>query len=86
MEEMLDNGIPLTTEPNALRDIVLPPSLINKMLSVAGVAGLVLLSPPPRLLMNKSAANLHLKKPPYLNTCTIFFPNTVAKGWTSVQQ
>lgn len=39
MEEMLDNGIPLTTEPNALRDIVLPPSLINKMLSVAGVAG-----------------------------------------------
>ncbi len=38
---MLDDGIPLTTETNTLRDIVLPPSLINKMLSVAGVVGYV---------------------------------------------
>jgi AP-3 complex subunit mu len=29
-------GHPLTTAPNALRDIVLPPSLLNKLLSVAG--------------------------------------------------
>lgn len=26
----------MTTSPNALRDIVLPPSLLNKLLSVAG--------------------------------------------------
>lgn len=29
-------GHPLTTSPNALRDIVLPPSLLTKLLSVAG--------------------------------------------------
>ncbi|KAF9482003.1 clathrin adaptor mu subunit [Pholiota conissans] len=37
LEETLDSGgHPLTTSPNALRDIVLPPSLLNKLLSVAG--------------------------------------------------
>ncbi|KJA24614.1 hypothetical protein HYPSUDRAFT_38679 [Hypholoma sublateritium FD-334 SS-4] len=37
LEETLDSGgHPLTTSPNALRDIVLPPSLFNKLLSVAG--------------------------------------------------
>ncbi|KAF8974705.1 Mu homology domain-containing protein [Flammula alnicola] len=37
LEEVLDSGgHPLTTSPNALRDIVLPPSLLNKLLSVAG--------------------------------------------------
>lgn len=36
---MLDNGHPLTTEKNALRDIVLPPSLLSKILSVAGMPG-----------------------------------------------
>lgn len=40
LEEMVDDGYPLTTEFNALRDIVLPPSFVNKILSVAGVAGL----------------------------------------------
>ncbi|KZO92178.1 clathrin adaptor, mu subunit [Calocera viscosa TUFC12733] len=40
LEEMLDSGHPLTTEPNALRDIVLPPSLLNKLLSVTGASGL----------------------------------------------
>src|ERR1700761_8936476 len=40
LEETLDaSGHPLTTAPNALRDIVLPPSLINKILSVTGVTG-----------------------------------------------
>ena len=40
LEETLDaSGHPLTTAPNALRDIVLPPSLISKILSVTGVAG-----------------------------------------------
>ncbi|GLB33446.1 putative adaptor complexes medium subunit family protein [Lyophyllum shimeji] len=37
LEETLDSGgHPLTTSSNALRDIVLPPSLLNKLLSVAG--------------------------------------------------
>ncbi|KAF5363318.1 hypothetical protein D9756_000586 [Leucocoprinus leucothites] len=37
LEETLDaGGRPLTTSPNALRDIVLPPSLLTKLLSVAG--------------------------------------------------
>ncbi|KAF9008839.1 Mu homology domain-containing protein [Cyathus striatus] len=37
LEETLDaGGHPLTTSPNALRDIVLPPSLLTKLLSVAG--------------------------------------------------
>ncbi|TDL29796.1 clathrin adaptor, mu subunit [Rickenella mellea] len=40
LEEMLDDGHPLTTERNALSDIVLPPSLLNKILSVTGVSGL----------------------------------------------
>ncbi|THU78790.1 clathrin adaptor mu subunit [Dendrothele bispora CBS 962.96] len=36
-EETLDaGGHPLTTSSNALRDIVLPPSLLNKLLNVAG--------------------------------------------------
>ncbi|KAI9456976.1 clathrin adaptor mu subunit [Lactarius psammicola] len=40
LEETLDaGGHPLTTAPNALRDIVLPPSLISKILSVTGVSG-----------------------------------------------
>lgn len=40
-EETLDaGGHPLTTSPNALRDIVLHPSLITKILSVTGVSGL----------------------------------------------
>ncbi|KAJ7067944.1 Mu homology domain-containing protein [Mycena amicta] len=37
LEETLDSGgQPLTTSPNALRDIVLPPSLLSKLLNVAG--------------------------------------------------
>lgn len=41
LEETLDaGGHPLTTAPNALRDIVLHPSLITKILSVTGVSGL----------------------------------------------
>jgi len=39
LEEVLDNGQPVTTEPNALREIVTPPSFFNKVLAVAGAAG-----------------------------------------------
>jgi len=44
---MADNGYPLTTEVSALRDIVLPPSFVSKILSVAGVAGLAKASATP---------------------------------------
>lgn len=37
---MLDNGYPLTTERSALRDIVIPPSLLNSIISKAGISGL----------------------------------------------
>ena len=40
MEEMLDNGYPLTTERNTLRDIVMPPSVVNKIMAVTGMSGL----------------------------------------------
>jgi len=40
--EMVDNGEIMTTEPDALRDIVLPPSLLNKLMSAAGLQGYVL--------------------------------------------
>ncbi|KAG9019729.1 hypothetical protein FRB90_011000 [Tulasnella sp. 427] len=47
LEEMMDDGKPLTTESNTLRDIVLPPSFFNKVLSVAGVSGLSTATPAP---------------------------------------
>lgn len=31
---MIDNGFPLTTEPNILRDMIEPPNIVSKMLSV----------------------------------------------------
>ncbi|KAI0079752.1 clathrin adaptor mu subunit [Panus rudis PR-1116 ss-1] len=41
LEETLDaGGHPSTTSKNALKDIILPPSLLSKVLSVAGVSGL----------------------------------------------
>ncbi|KAH9165425.1 hypothetical protein EDB89DRAFT_1813623, partial [Lactarius sanguifluus] len=40
LEETIDAGEhPLATSPNALRDIVLPPFLIRKIISVTGVSG-----------------------------------------------
>ncbi|KAI5448830.1 hypothetical protein NCC49_006334 [Naganishia albida] len=39
IEEMLDEGHPMTTEPNMLKDIVLPPTLVRKLLTAAGVSG-----------------------------------------------
>ncbi|KAJ6808825.1 AP-3 complex subunit mu [Iris pallida] len=34
LDEMMDNGFPLTTEPNILREMVAPPNIVSKMLSV----------------------------------------------------
>ncbi|CAJ0747993.1 12265_t:CDS:10 [Entrophospora sp. SA101] len=42
LEEMMDYGYPLTTEPNALREMIAPPNIINKVISqVAGVTSVV---------------------------------------------
>lgn len=35
--EVADNGFAMTTELNGIRDIVLPPSLLNKLMNVAGM-------------------------------------------------
>ncbi|KAI0314205.1 clathrin adaptor mu subunit [Amylostereum chailletii] len=41
LEETLDSGgHPLTTSPNALRDIVIPPTLLTKLLAATGVSDL----------------------------------------------
>ncbi|CAL8167062.1 unnamed protein product [Prunus armeniaca] len=34
LDEMIDNGFPLTIEPNILREMIAPPNIVNKMLSV----------------------------------------------------
>ncbi|KAI8025939.1 AP-3 complex subunit mu [Camellia lanceoleosa] len=34
LDEMIDNGFPLTTEPNILREMIPPPNIVSKMLSV----------------------------------------------------
>jgi len=39
IEEMLDEGHPMTMETNMLKEIVLPPTLMRKILNVAGVSG-----------------------------------------------
>lgn len=33
LDEMIDNGFPLTTEPNILREMIAPPSIVSKVLS-----------------------------------------------------
>ncbi|XP_030459991.1 AP-3 complex subunit mu isoform X1 [Syzygium oleosum] len=34
LDEMIDNGFPLTTEPNILREMIAAPNIVSKMLSV----------------------------------------------------
>lgn len=34
LDEMMDNGVPLTTEPNILREMIAPPNIVSKVLSV----------------------------------------------------
>ncbi|KAG2193195.1 hypothetical protein INT46_001957 [Mucor plumbeus] len=38
LEEMMDYGYPLTTEPNALKEIIMPPTIMNKMMTTVGAA------------------------------------------------
>ncbi|KAI9637856.1 adaptor complex subunit medium chain 3 [Dioszegia hungarica] len=40
IEEMLDEGHPMTMETNMLKEIVLPPTLMRKLLSAAGVSSI----------------------------------------------
>lgn len=39
IEEMLDEGHPMTMETNMLKEVVLPPTLMRKLLKAAGVSG-----------------------------------------------
>eukprot|EP00267_Zea_mays_P051732 XP_020404721.1 AP-3 complex subunit mu [Zea mays] len=34
LDEMMDNGFTLTTEPNILKEMITPPNIVNKMLNV----------------------------------------------------
>jgi AP-3 complex subunit mu len=34
LDEMMDNGFPLITEPNILKEMIAPPNIVNKMLNV----------------------------------------------------
>jgi len=34
LDEMIDNGFPLTTEPNILKEMIAAPSIVSKVLSV----------------------------------------------------
>ncbi|KAL6619323.1 hypothetical protein ACP70R_034462 [Stipagrostis hirtigluma subsp. patula] len=34
LDEMMDNGFPLTTEPNILKEMITPPNIVNKVLNV----------------------------------------------------
>ncbi|KAF9409345.1 AP-3 complex subunit mu-2, partial [Entomortierella beljakovae] len=36
LEEMVDDGYPLTTEPNALKEIVPPPNILDKVITTIG--------------------------------------------------
>ncbi len=40
IEELIQNNVPNTTDPNLLRDIVLPPTFMNKIMSISPVAAL----------------------------------------------
>jgi AP-3 complex subunit mu len=53
---MLDEGHPLTMETNMLKDIVLPPTLVRKLLAAAGVSGLVT---GPRIDVLRRCANIY---------------------------
>lgn len=45
LDEMMDNGFPLTTEPNVLKDIVVPPNLVSKVLTAVTGKGSAAVSP-----------------------------------------
>ncbi|KAG0169220.1 AP-3 complex subunit mu-2 [Apophysomyces sp. BC1015] len=38
LEEMMDYGYPLTTEPNALKEIIMPPTILNKVMTTVNAA------------------------------------------------
>lgn len=53
LDEMLDNGHPLTMEPNVLKEIIAPPSVLTRVMdSITGEAG------PPKLAPATSASAL----------------------------
>jgi AP-3 complex subunit mu len=34
LDEMMDSGFPMTTEPNILKEIIVPPNLVSRVISV----------------------------------------------------
>lgn len=38
LEEMMDYGYPLTTEPNTLKDIIMPPTIMNRVMTTVNAA------------------------------------------------
>jgi AP-3 complex subunit mu len=38
MDEMMDNGIPMTTEPNALKTMIVPPTILGRVATSMGVS------------------------------------------------
>lgn len=40
LEEMMDNGFPLTTEPSILKEMIAPPTVLNRVVTtVTGTSG-----------------------------------------------
>ncbi|KAL3538308.1 hypothetical protein ACH5RR_001674 [Cinchona calisaya] len=68
LDEMIDNGFPLTREPNILREMIAPPNIVSKVLSI--VTGLLLvigqipkdkaLSVSGKLVLKTGLQRLHL--------------------------
>jgi AP-3 complex subunit mu len=38
MDEMMDNGIPMTTEPNVLKTMIVPPTILGRVATSMGVS------------------------------------------------
>ncbi len=38
MDEMMDNGIPMTTEPNVLKTMIHPPTILGRVATSMGVS------------------------------------------------
>ena len=38
MDEMMDNGIPMTTEPNVLKTMIIPPTILGRVATSMGVS------------------------------------------------
>lgn len=58
LEEMMDYGYPLTTEPNALKAMIAPPTVLTKLTNAAGIGG----SSVSDVLPNATVSNMPWRK------------------------